>query len=496
MVDDNRKLLFDKATKDMIATNKASYNHWNSYARNPVRYRGIYKDKEKVERIIEGNSLAEQRALSEAYFEKEGFYKRIIVHYATLLKYMGILIPSVGYGQKISAENNKKKYYKALSYVEKMKLPTFCIHCGLQVLIYGCYYGIIQRADKEVFSIMDLPWDYCRTRFKDAYGNDIVEFNLQYFNTILDEDDRKACLKTFPKFVAKEYKKLGKTRTDNWIFLPTDIGIYFSLAEKESPFFLSVIPATIDYDDTVADERIGQQEEIKKLIVQKVPHLTTTGELLFEPPEAEVMHRGAVEMLSGNQNLSVLTTYCDVDAVVSRTVENATNNYIDKMITNIFNEAGVSRELFAAQSNLALEYSLKNDINLMMMLANKIGNFVTNIINNIFGNNSLFFKYKFLPISIFTEDKFIDNSFKLGGMGYSLLMPALAMGLSQRDIIDLKDLENDVLNITDKLIPPQSAYTQSENGVEEKKRGGQEKDNSDKAEQTEKNIKAIENQGG
>ena len=49
--------------------------------------------------------------------------------------------------------------------------------------------------------------------------------------------------------------------------------------------FLNVIPATIQYDDAVETERERDLEEIRKIIVQKIPHLTDGG-LLFEPEEA------------------------------------------------------------------------------------------------------------------------------------------------------------------------------------------------------------------
>jgi len=44
------------------------------------------------------------------------------------------------------------------------------------------------------------------------------------------------------------------------------------------------------------------------------------------------MHRGAVNMMRGNKNLSILTTYADVDAIVSKTsAENVTTS-LDKML--------------------------------------------------------------------------------------------------------------------------------------------------------------------
>jgi hypothetical protein len=42
-----------------------------------------------------------------------------------------------------------------------------------------------------------------------------------------------------------------------------------------------------------------------------------------------------------------------------------------------------------------------------------------------------------------------------------MLMPALALGLSQKDFGNLKDLENHVLKLGEKLIPPSTSYTQS-----------------------------------
>jgi hypothetical protein len=94
---------------------------------------------------------------------------------------------------------------------------------------------------------------------------------------------------------------------------------------------LEIIPATIDYDDAVDINKERNLEEIRKIIVQKIPHLQD-GALLFEPPEAEVMHSGAVNMMKGNKNISVLTTYADVDAIVSKAASEATTNSLEKSL--------------------------------------------------------------------------------------------------------------------------------------------------------------------
>jgi hypothetical protein len=53
---------------------------------------------------------------------------------------------------------------------------------------------------------------------------------------------------------------------------------------------------------------------------------------LFEPEEAKIIHEGTVKMMKGNKNVSVLTTYADVDAVVSKTTNDNANNVLEKNI--------------------------------------------------------------------------------------------------------------------------------------------------------------------
>lgn len=450
---------FKKAIEDMVATNSSAYTSEWDYFRTARRKTKTYT-LEEIAQIIDTGSLSEQRQLSASYFQHNGFYSRLIIYYATLLNYTGILIPNPAYGKQLSTDYIAKRYYNAVNFVDKMNLASFCINCATKAFTYGSYYGIIQSLDKNTFSVLDLPVQYCRSRFKDIKGNDIIEFDVTYFNTILDKTQKKNALSVYPKVVSNHYKKYVESKTiSRWVMIPSDIGICFPLFE-ETPLFLNVIPATIEYDEAVDTERARDLEEIKKIIVQKIPHLTD-GTLLFEPDEAEVMHKGSVDMMKNNKNVSVLTTYGDVEAIISKTASDAVSNNLEKMVNNIYYQSGTSGQLFAATGNLALDSSIKNDLSLVMVLAHKFENFVTNTINKLYSNSNISFKYMILPITRYNEKEYIENAFKLANGGYSLLLPALAMGFSQNDLSNLKDLENNVLNLTDKLIPLSTSYTQS-----------------------------------
>jgi len=161
------------------------------------------------------------------------------------LKYTGLIIPNSNKAENLSKNIVQKRYNSAIDYVDLMEIPNLFTNISLRILVDGAYYGIIVCDNKKAFSVMDLPFAYCRSRFKDENNNDIIEFNVSYFLTFSNLKDRQAALESFPTSVASHFKKYeaGKVNTP-WIFIPTGIGISFKLFDCY-PLFLNVIPATI-----------------------------------------------------------------------------------------------------------------------------------------------------------------------------------------------------------------------------------------------------------
>lgn len=454
--------LFKKAMSDMVAKSGKLWNETVSY----YYHRKIKEyTKEEVQKIINSGDLEAQQKLSREFYYRDGFYKRILIYYATILKYVGILIPNPSLGTELSTPHVFKRYNNALDYLDKLELPNLLTQISLKALIDGCYYGIIKEINRNDFVLLDLPAGFCRSNFKDLHGNDIIEFNVTYFNSIVESKTRKQALKIFPTVISEHYKKwkAGQVKTA-WVKIPSDIGFCFPFFDDGRPLFLDVIPATIDYDQAVDVNKERDLEEIRKVLVQKIPHLQD-GSLLFEPEEAVEMHAGAVNMMKGNRNISVLTTYADVDAIVSKASSEASTNSLEKSLQNIYSKANASQQIFSPTGSQALSTSITNDMALMMILANKYSHFLTFIINYLFGNSNIQFKYTILPVSWYNVTQYITDTFKLAQSGYSFLLPTIAAGLSQKDLSNLKVLENDVLKLREKLLPLESSYTQSSGEV-------------------------------
>ena len=384
--------------------------------------------------------------------------------------------------------NITKKYHSAVSFIDKANLPDLFTHIAAKVLRDGSYYGVIQEVTDKSISILDLPIFYCRSRFKDKEGNDIIEFNVTYFDTIRDKEYRKKAFAAYPANVVNWYKRwqTGKVKS-SWCYISTSVGICMSLID-ERPVFLNIIAAELEYDEAKDINKERDLEEIRKVLVQHIPHLTDGG-LLFEPEEAVEMHKGAVDMMKKNENLSVLTTYADVDAIVSKTANDNALNSVDKALTNIYAEAGSSSQLFGTDSNLSLATSITNDMALMMVLARKLARLITSIINEKYGNTNITFTYKILPVSFYNQKEYVEETLKLANSGYSFLLPALAMDLSQRELSNVKDLENDVLKLKEKLLPLSTSYTETGNV------GRPAKDAQDKSAKTVANEESLDRGG-
>ena len=446
---------FTTAISKMIAKNESSYN-LTRYGRN--RYERVKEyTLEEIKDIIDSGSVDAQIILSRNYFERGGFYWRLLMHYATLLKYTGLLIPSPSFGKNLSESYITKKYYSAVSFIDKANLPDLFTHIGTRVLRDGSYYGVIQEVTDKSISILDLPIFYCRSRFKDKEGNDIIEFNVTYFDTIHDGEYRKKALAAYPSSVVNWYKRWKARKVKSpWCYISTSVGICMSLID-ERPVFLNIIAAELEYEDA--------------------------------KDEAVEMHKGAVDMMKKNENLSVLTTYADVDAIVSKTANDNSLNSVDKALTNIYAEAGSSSQLFGTDSNLSLSTSITNDMALMMILARKMARLITSIINEKYGNANISFTYKILPVSFYNQKEYVEEALKLANSGYSFLLPALAMDLSQRELSNVKDLENDVLKLKEKLLPLSTSYTETGNV------GRPAKDAQDKSAKTVANEESLDRGG-
>lgn len=453
---------FKKAFSGLIAANKDAYLKLMDKEARSGRQRKYRKT--DIVRIVENGSAVERAELSEHFFKTSSLYKKIIIHYATFLTYSWVLVPHMKtLKSKLVEKSNAKVYYEAADFCSTFQIERKCGLFAKDIFVKGAYYGLLHDNGGNIV-IQDLPFEYCRSRFKNQQDIDIVEFNVKFFDSIKDETLRKEILKTYPKLIQKAYYAYKNRGKEFWIFLPAEIGIYFCYFD-ERPFFLDLLPLLDDLDDYKEIDKQRNLQALERIFVQKV--LNHQGVLMFEPEEAEIMHDGVCGMLADSPDIDVVTTYCDVQ-LLGASSKDDDRTEIQDMQQLVYESAGISKELFSATTAAGLEYAANNNLSMMMVLGQQFAHFYTALLNYKFSNKKIKFELLILPLSYYNSDSYTSKAKELATLGYSFFTPILSTGLNQNNLADLKELENELLNLDEILKPLQTSYTQSgKNPIEE-----------------------------
>lgn len=423
-------------------------------------------DKQEVLRAIDNSDYFVMRDISNFFFRTSGIYSRLCRYMANLYRYDWMVTPYIN-STKISQERILDGFHKVLTYLDNFEIQRFCGEVALKVIRNGCYYGyVISQGDDVV--VQELPPNYCRSRFK-ANKNPVVEFNMRFFDeNYRDATQRMKILNLFPQEFKKGYilYKEGKLKPDfngdtiGWYLLDPKETIKFNLNGEDFPAFISVIPAIIDLDDAQALDRKKMQQQLLKIIIQKMP-IDKNGDLVFDIDEAQALHNNAVRMLGKAIGIDVLTTFADVDvADMADDSTTATSDELEKVERTVYNEAGVSQMQFNTDGNIALEKSILNDEAAMYNLVLQFERFLNDILKPF--NKSpkkIFYKLQILQTTIYNYKDMAKLYKEQTQLGYSKMLPQIALGQSQGSILANSYFENDVLDLVNVFIPPMSSNT-------------------------------------
>lgn len=480
-------------------------NQFRSTKWYTTAFRKDYFDTEAIEKIINSGNIDEIIALSKFYFNTNGLYRRIIIYFSTMLLYDTVVVPKF-VKQNIAKEKFLKNYYKTLSFVDKMELPQELSRIFTIMLVEGAYFGLVYNAPDGSVIFGDLPRRYCRTRFRSTTGNQILELNMNYLDSFMGKPEQEPILDTFPKSIRDYYQlwKEGKVSSP-WYICKEYEGVAFicsldgAASSDTLPFFIQTIPAISRLKDYEKADLDSVQNELSKLVINKIP-LDKENELAFELPEIEEVHRSIVDMLSDNPHVDVITTFCDTDvASLGSTVDNVRND-LGTITHLVYNEAGVSKQLFDNDSAISITYSVQNDLALVLTLVKPLQKWLNYILNYKFGKiDEFFYEINLLPISHYNREEMSNLYLKGAQYGYSKFYAGAALGIKQTDLISLTMVENDFLDLDAKMVPLQSSHTtansvtanRANENNSDREVGGQEKEVTELSEKTVANKESM-----
>lgn len=405
------------------------------------------------------------------------------------------------YDEKISPEKVVKEFNKTLNYLDNSNIRKNCMDMALRVIKDGAYYACIIPSSTGIV-LQELPVNYCRSRYK-AGNTPIVELNMKFFDDkFSDPAYRLRILKAFPEDVRKGYLlfKEGKlpkdTATDSagWYALEKGSAIKFDFGNGDVPLFASAIPALLDLDSAQELDRRKQMQKLLKIIVQKLP-MDKNGDLIFDLDEAQDLHRNAVTMLSNAVGVDVLTTFADIDSVdISDKSTTTTNDDLEKVERSLYNAFGTAQNLFNADGNLATTNSILNDESLCRTLLLQFAAFYDQVAQLMSSNPK---KWKFRLYMLETTQynyRELSKMYKEQAMmGYSKMLPQIALGQSQSFILNSCKFESEILKLHEIMIPPLLSSTMNSDAIlgDNSSTGRPEKEDSEKSDKTIANTESL-----
>ena len=429
-------------------------------------------DKANVLRAIDTYDLKAMREISDFFYRTSGIYNRIVRYMAFMYRYDWYITPYKN-DDKVKDEKLLEDFHKCLQHLDNFQVKKTLGEIALKVLKHGCYYGYkVQQGNTIV--LQELPSDYCRSRFN--YGNKpAVEFNMKYFDEhFRDTNQKLRVLKLFPPEFAKGYSlyKQGKLPADfqgdtaGWYLLDPKQTVKFTANGEDYPAFISVIPLILDLDAAQDLDRKKTMQRLLKIVIQKMP-MDKNGDLIFDVDEAQQLHNNAVQMLGRAIGVDVLTTFADVtveDMQDSNT--SAQTDDLERVERQLYNEAGVSQMQFNTDGNIALEKSILNDEATMYNMLLQFEVFLNELLQPFNKNPKKFeFKVQLLTTTIYNYKELAKLYKEQVSLGYSKMLPQIALGQTQSSILANAYFENEILDLVSLFVPPMQSSTMNAEAV-------------------------------
>jgi len=420
-----------------------------------------------VVKALEERDIYKIRSISRHFFSVSGIYSRACRYMAYLPTYDYTITPNIT--KYNSKERLMEDFMRVLKFVDSLNLKTKLSEISLSAIVDGAYYGYLKTQGNRAV-IQDLPTDYCRSVYK-INGISVVEFNLDYFDRNFKSlESKKIILRNMPQEISEMYVRwksgeevsLLRESIGNWMMLDISRAFKITLNKDDAPLFSHALPQIIDLDDLQGIQKKKAESQLLKIMVQKIP-LDKNGEFIFDMEEAKAMHANAVRMLARAINVDVLTTFADselLDLEERRTNASADNERWER---STFSELGISQQLFATEGNIALEKSILNDESIAMQLLYQYQDWLNTVLHNKFiqNNPDYTFDVWFPRLTQHNRADMARLYKEQAALGYSKVLPALALGQSQSNFLSSILFENEFLDLGAVMVPVKMASTQS-----------------------------------
>ena len=310
--------------------------------------------------------------LSRLLYATDSTYASILNYFRDMYYYRYKVTPVlVNSDKKASKKEYGEMYAKMLSVVDGINIETIFPSIISHILVNGSVSLYADKNNKsETVETIILPQSYCKPAFKTQFNTSTVLFNFEYFKDIknklsknsagLTDLDMDAILALFPKEFAAKYKEYERdSQNKKWQELDPRYSVIIQSGDYGIPQYILANNGIIDYDQIKENEITRSSNELEKILVHKIP--SYEGNLVFEVPEAQSIHKGLSTALRSVKGLKVLTVFGETELIELQESQNKENKARQQAYEGIYYDAAVNPNIFISDTPAGINLSITKD---------------------------------------------------------------------------------------------------------------------------------------
>lgn len=436
----------------------------------------------------EGNS-SRLVDLSIYLYNTSATYNKIVNFYSTLPTFAYVIEPKNFIDtNEVDMEVVRKNYIKALEVVENMSIRHEMQKLMKSVYKEDIFYGY-EIETKDSYFIRKMDRTLCElTAIEDGVFN--YAFDFSYFEG--NEEELEYYPEEFSTLYNEVYlKKKGKEKGfDGYIELSSK----HAFAIKYNEDVLYALPPFVSSMESALDEE--GYRKIKKdkdamdnfmALVQKIPLNDDDQSLDVFRIDIELamqFHQMAESLLP--QGAGIITSPMDIEAIK---LEKSKRDDDLVMIAkdNTLSNAGLPPNIFSTTNKTAggIKYAVQYLEQMSFAPLRQLERWINRKLKRLSGRHK--FELRFVDVTNYSREDVFKRMLQAAQYGYATKQEvAASLDISPMDLHNKLYLENDILGLDEKMIPLNSAHTQTAGGnTGEKERGREAKDDQEVSESTE-----------
>jgi hypothetical protein len=417
-----------------------------------------YKKSEVVTFLEQPSRYSKQlRDISIFLYNKSPQYKRLVNYFSKMATFAYIVEPYKIDFDKPNLKALGNQFKKLSEFLDTINMKHEFMKIMSVAFREDVFFGY-EHYDKDAYFIQQLNPDFCQiSSIEDGCYN--FAFDFSYFNAYPEKLD------TFPSEFKSKYNAFSKDSSLRWQELDSTQTICIKINEDLSypiPPFAGVFESLFDIEDFKALRKEKTKLQNYKILIQKLPmrdDSDANNDFMIDYPTMEAFHMQASSAVP--DQVAVITSpmeFKDINFDKSM----ADDDNVARAERDYWSGAGVSQLLFNTDksSSIGLSMSIQTDEAIVFAVLRQIERWVNRRIKFL-GNFN--FRVNILDITIFNQQEKFDQAIQSFQYGIPVKsMIGAIMGMSPTTMVNMSILENDILGLNERFIPPATAHTQSD----------------------------------